>query len=389
VGWREGRLLHLSEEVLRVTVEDQLTIGDEWVVPMRPHLRHIEDVPGVLRLIPHGHDLHGGGPRGELAVLDGLEEVAGGGVEVAAALHFSGLHSGEVSDALIAPVVELHPHSLPLGVDPLVSVGGEAVHVTVRGGDTAVGEEERELMDALRHQRGEVPKRVRVLQIRLRVTLLSVDEVRELYSHAGWVEGVRTGGRGCVGGDDGKSWCCSVFDLLRVSDEKDGGVVSDHVVDALLCVVFDGESSGVSGYVAAALLPSDCAEASEDGRSLPHCGEELRSGVLRHVVGDLEVPVGTGPLRVDDPLRDALAVEVGELVDEGHVLEKEGTGGAHTETVLIVIDGGAVARGEEGGSGGTVGLVGAGHGGGEGSGEGEGDEERSMAQERAQRRSEK
>ena len=59
-------------------------------------------------------------------------------------------------------------------------VTAESVHVAIAGRYAAVREEEAELMDRLGHERREVPERVRILQIRLRVALLSVDEVGEL-----------------------------------------------------------------------------------------------------------------------------------------------------------------------------------------------------------------
>jgi len=53
---------------------------------------------------------------------------------------------------------------------------------------------------------------------------------------------------------------------------------------------------------------------------------------------DLEDAVGAGAHRVDDPLRDALAVEAGELLDQVVVLAQRGPGGARGPGVLVVDD---------------------------------------------------
>ena len=53
---------------------------------------------------------------------------------------------------------------------------------------------------------------------------------------------------------------------------------------------------------------------------------------------DLEAAVGAGAARVDDALRDALVVEVGDLLAEVEVLEQRGAALARLERVLVVVD---------------------------------------------------
>ena len=115
-------------------------------------------------------------------------------------------------------------------VHELERVAGVAVHVVVADGRTAVREEDHDLVDRLRVLREVVlndpnsfskpgicakfemetyPEHVSILQMRLGVTLLSVDEVRE---------------------------------LGRVADEEHGRVVEHPVEVALLSLDFDSEA---------------------------------------------------------------------------------------------------------------------------------------------------
>ena len=64
--------------------------------------------------------------------------------------------------------------------------------------------------------------------------------------------------------------------------------------------------------------------------------------------GDLQVPVGPGADGVDDPLRDPLPVEAGQLLDEVVVLQQDGPGGSGGLGVLVVGDGGAGLGGQDG-----------------------------------------
>jgi hypothetical protein len=60
----------------------------------------------------------------------------------------------------------------------------------------------------------------------------------------------------------------------------------------------------------------------------------------------LKVSESAGALGVDDALRDALAVKVRHLVDEGAVLDEEGAAGTHRHRVQLVRQGLPVTRGQ-------------------------------------------
>lgn len=73
---------------------------------MRPDLGHVENVPLVRLGLLGVHDLHEDVPLGEVALLDGLEEVLGEEVRVLAR-NLGGGCGGEVLDTILGLEVEL------------------------------------------------------------------------------------------------------------------------------------------------------------------------------------------------------------------------------------------------------------------------------------------
>ncbi|CAM5694861.1 hypothetical protein STENM36S_06811 [Streptomyces tendae] len=276
----EDRLLDLGEDVLRVAVELQLPEPDDRVVRVRPHLGQVERVEAVRRRLGHGHDLHADGPGREVAALDGLTQVALVRVGVLTG-ELVGLGLGEVLDALVGLEVVLDPEGLARLVVPLVGVRAEAVHVAVRRRDAAVAEQPGDLVRRLRRQAPEVPDVVHLGRTRVGVALLGADEVGEL---------------------DG------------VLDEEHRGVVADEVVVALLGVELQREAARVADGVRRTQVAGHGGEAEEGLRLLADLGEEGRARVPGDVGGDREGAIGAGAAGVHDALRDALTVEVGQLL---------------------------------------------------------------------------
>ncbi len=159
----------------------------------------------------------------------------------------------------------------------------------------------------------EVEDVVRLLTARERVALLRVDEVGE---------------------------------LDRVLDEEHRGVVADEVVVALLGVELHREAARVADRVRAAEGVGHGGEAQEDLGAPADRAQEVGVREAADVVGHLEVAVGAGAAGVHDALRDALAVEAGELLDEVLVLDQEGAADAGGSGVLVVGDRGAGLGGE-------------------------------------------
>lgn len=75
--------------------------------------------------------------------------------------------------------------------------------------------------------------------------------------------------------------------------------------------------------------------------------EEVRHADIVQGVGGLVVTVGATTLSVDNTLRNALAVEVGEQVDQVEVLQEQGTVLADSLRFVWVRHRGAIAGGVE------------------------------------------
>ena len=76
--------------------------------------------------------------------------------------------------------MELAVDGLAILIHKLERVAAVAVHVAYPVRRAAIREQEGDLVSRLRPQRDEVPEHVRVLEVGHRVTLLGVDEAREL-----------------------------------------------------------------------------------------------------------------------------------------------------------------------------------------------------------------
>ena len=148
MGGREGGLLDLGVVVLRPAVELDLADLDERIVGMAPDLRDVEGVLVVVLGLLLGHDLDVHLPLGEVALGDGLIEVAAGALAVAGD-QLGGLGVRQVLDTLLGAEVELDPHALVSRVIHREGVLAVEVHVAEAVGDAAVGHDDRGLVEAL------------------------------------------------------------------------------------------------------------------------------------------------------------------------------------------------------------------------------------------------
>ena len=121
VGRTEGNLLHLSEVVGGVPVENDPTNWDERELSMGPHLGQVEGVEGPVLSLLECHDLDVEGPGGKVPLSDGVVEVPDGVVRVGLGFLVR-LVTVEALDALVRLVVELAVDSLPLTVHQLEGV---------------------------------------------------------------------------------------------------------------------------------------------------------------------------------------------------------------------------------------------------------------------------
>lgn len=190
-----------------------------------------------------------------------------------------------------------------------------ALHVSPRLGPASVTEQVEHLVDGLWVLSDVVPEVNRVVRVggvRLGISLLGVDEVRE---------------------------------LGRVSQEEDGSVVVDPVHVSFLGPELDGESSRVSSYIWRTRLATDGGESDRDvarGTIL----EDLGLGEMRNTLGDLECSVSSTTLGVDDSLWNSLSVKVREQVDQVVVVgQEERTLGSYSLRSVRVSDGSTVGGG--------------------------------------------
>jgi len=183
--------------------------------------------------------------RGKVLVLEG---------------HLGGFVANKVLDSLISLVVVLDKVSLTLGVDPLESVTRVSVHVAVAVGCAALRHKDSDLMECLGCVTPVVPLHVRVVSAGLRMSLLTVKEIGEFH---------------------------------RVLDEKDGRIVSNHVIVALLSVMLESETTRVTIAVTSTSLASYCGEAEEHWSALSNLVHEFCLGVLCDIVCHFNITVGS------------------------------------------------------------------------------------------------
>src|SRR5450759_3712967 len=314
VGGVERRLLHVGEVVVGVAVEHQLADLAERMLGVRPYLGHVEGVEAVRLGVVLGHDLDPERPARVLAAVDRLEQVEL--VRVGRLADDLGrLLPRQEPDPLVGLEVVLDPDALAGGVDPLIGVRAEAVHVPVARRDAAIAEQPGEHVRGLGRKAEAVPDVVWLLAVGARVGLLRVDEVGE---------------------------------LERVADEEDRRVVAGQVVVAVFGVELEGEPAGVADCVSGAAAASHRAEAREHFGALADLAEEARPREGRHVLGHFEVAVGARAAGMHDPLGDALAVEARQFLEQVHVLDEHRSAGPGGLRVLVVGDGSPGLGGELG-----------------------------------------
>jgi len=290
VGRREGDLLDLGEVILNVLVEGKLSNRSKRELLLRPGLGQVENVVSELLSLFRSHDLNVESPRREFLTFNRFEQVSSG-VIGSSSSGLSSLLISESLDTLIRLVVELNVNERSILLDHLVSVSRVSMHesVSVRS-SSSVREENGELMERFRVERGVVPEVVGILQVSLRVSLLSVNEVRELH---------------------------------RVSEEEDGSVVVNVIPVSFLRSQLDRETTRVTSGIGRSTLPSDSRETSGGADLGSDLREEFGASQVGDVVGNFESSMSSCSLGVNDTLGDTLSVEVSEGIDQVEVLKEE------------------------------------------------------------------
>src|SRR5258708_22492291 len=160
-----------------------------------------------------------------------------------------------------------------------------------------------------------MPRRSIVAQVGLRVPLLCVYEVGELQG---------------------------------ISYKKYRGVVADEVPVALLGINFQGEAADIAFGIGCAALAGHSGKAKERFSLVANFGKKLGARIAGNIARDRKRAKGAGALRMHHPLGDALAVEMGHLLDQPEILHEQWTARTGGEGILIVGDGCAGGGGPRG-----------------------------------------
>lgn len=210
--WSVCNLLSLGMEIFRISVEHNLADWFKRIVAMGPYFSHVVDIESVFVSVSKRHNLYEPVPSGSTAIQQCFVEVSGCKVLVLHTLLCS-LCIREVFDTLSCLEVVLNQKWLSLCVDPLEGMGAVAIHVPVAVRSASIGKENHNLVLSLRRVTPEVEGHVWILDSRLWMALLRVNEVWEL------------------------DW---------VLDEEDRRVVADHVVVAFFGVELDCKSTRIT-----------------------------------------------------------------------------------------------------------------------------------------------
>ena len=236
-------------EVFGVAVEHKFADGDKGVVSVGPDFCDVVDVKLVSISVSNWHNLYEPVPGCGTAIKKSIVQIYSCEIFFLLA-HLSSFSVSKVLDALSSLEVVLNQMSLTFGVDPLEGVRAVSVHVAIPIRGASVREQDHNLVLGLRSVSPEIKGHVGVLNASLWVTLLGVDEVRELNG---------------------------------VLDEEDGCVITDHVVVAFFGVEFYRKSSWITVAVVRTALTCNRGEANEDWRLfadlIKECG--LREPIVK------------------------------------------------------------------------------------------------------------
>ncbi|MCY1423442.1 hypothetical protein D9M71_391530 [compost metagenome] len=137
-----------------------------------------------------------------------------------------------------------------------------------------------------------------------------------------------------------------VGELERIADEEYGSVIAHHVPVALLGVELQGEATHVALGISGSEFTCYGGEAREQLGLLADFGEHRSLAVAGDVVGDDQGAIGAPALGMHDALGNALAVLMGQLLDQVVVLEQQRPARPGAEGILVVRNRTTGGRGE-------------------------------------------
>jgi len=107
-----------------------------------------------------------------------------------------------------------------------------------------------------------------------------------------------------------------------ISYEEDWQVVPYQIVISVFGVELDGKTPGITSRVSGSSCANYCGETDKDRRLFLRILKELRACVLCHTLIYLEVAMRAGSFCMNHALGNAFTVEVRELLDKVHILQK-------------------------------------------------------------------
>jgi hypothetical protein len=145
---REGGLLDLGKEVLRVTVQFHLTNLDQRVVRVRPYLGQIEGMNAIGVGIFFVHDLDKQLPAGKFAPLDRFEKVPLIALAIARD-DLCRLGVCQVLNTLLCFERKFHPEALVFRVEEAICVAPKTIHMAKGPGNASVAHGNGDLVQRL------------------------------------------------------------------------------------------------------------------------------------------------------------------------------------------------------------------------------------------------
>ena len=134
--------------------------------------------------------------------------------------------------------------------------------------------------------------------------------------------------------------------LDGVLNKKHRNVVADDVPIAFLRVELYGEAADIARQVRRALVAGDGREPHEGGGLLARALEDVGLGDVGERLVVLEIAMGAKAAGMDDPLGNALVIEVKDLLAKVKVFQRRRAALADPKRVLIVGDGSTLLCGQ-------------------------------------------
>ena len=262
VAGMERHLFGFGEEVVGIAVEHHPAERRQRHHLLGNQLRGIEDVERKARRRLFIERLHRELVLRVVAHGDGLEEVAPLRIGVGA-VELHGLVPDERLRADLRAPMKLHERRFTGRGDEAKRVDAEAFHHPERSGERAIRHRPQNHVEALRHQRHEVPERI-VGRPRLWIPAIG------LHFH-----GMHEVGK-----------------LDRVLDEEHRDVVADQIEVAFLGIELHREAAHIARCVARSGAAGHGGEADEHRRFLLGVLQERGTGQPDHRLVGLKVPVG-------------------------------------------------------------------------------------------------